>query len=302
MGDLDVRLAAFEWLREQVRMHGDSLPRRLLEQGFRWHDERVPLLGPQGIFKPRVCEQPLSITTSPNSPYSDTISQESLLQYRYRGTDPAHRDNAGLRRSMALRLPLVYFFGLDQGIYLAVWPVFIVGDDPLHLTFTVAVDEERRFPLGQRDLNSLQVADEPGDYRRAYLTAQTKVRLHQRSFRERVLRAYREQCAFCRLKHQELLDAAHILPDSDPEGEPRVNNGMALCKLHHAAFDSHFLGVTPDYIVRVRPAILREPDGPMHQYGLKAMEGLRIILPPKKNQWPDPLLLQARFQHFLEGC
>jgi hypothetical protein len=28
-----------------------------------------------------------------------------------------------------------------------------------------------------------------------------------------------------------LLEAAHIVADRDPEGEPRVSNGLALCKL-----------------------------------------------------------------------
>ncbi len=37
--------------------------------------------------------------------------------------------------------------------------------------------------------------------------------MHQQEFRQRVLRAYRERCAICRLRHEELLDAAHILPD-----------------------------------------------------------------------------------------
>ena len=43
------------------------------------------------------------------------------------------------------------------------------------------------------------------------------------------------RCALCRLRHQELLDAAHITPDSEAEGEPLVSNGVVLCKLHHAA-------------------------------------------------------------------
>jgi hypothetical protein len=58
-----------------------------------------------------------------------------------------------------------------------------------------------------------------------------------------VLRAYRDCCAVCRLRHEELLDAAHILPDGHPRGEPVVRNGLALCKLHHAAFDRHILGI-----------------------------------------------------------
>lgn len=77
-----------------------------------------------------------------------------------------------------------------------------------------------------------------------------------------------------------------------------MSNGLALCKLHHAAFDSLFLGVTGDYVIRVRPDILREPDGPMHLHGLKAMEGRRLILPKHRNDWPDPSLLDKRYASF----
>ena len=80
-------------------------------------------------------------------------------------------------------------------------------------------------------------------------------------FRERVLEAYRHQCALCHLKHDELLDAAHIIPDADPEGEPVVSNGLALCRLHHSAFDKFFIGVRPDYRIEVRPDLLEEEDG-----------------------------------------
>jgi len=32
--DQKIRLAAFNWLSEQVSIHGDVLPRKLLEKGF----------------------------------------------------------------------------------------------------------------------------------------------------------------------------------------------------------------------------------------------------------------------------
>src|SRR5919197_4456221 len=48
-----------------------------------------------------------------------------------------------------------------------------------------------------------------------------------------VLRAYRERCAICRLRREELLDTAHILADGHPRGAPIVPNGLALCTLHH---------------------------------------------------------------------
>lgn len=62
--DNRIRTAAFKWLTEQVELHGDVLPRDLLAKGFIIDDQRVPLIGPQGIFKPRVLEVPLSITTA----------------------------------------------------------------------------------------------------------------------------------------------------------------------------------------------------------------------------------------------
>ena len=66
--DLDsaVRVAAFNFLKEQSALHGGSvLPRSVLAQGFEFDGRRVPLVGPQGIFKPAICELPLSITTVP---------------------------------------------------------------------------------------------------------------------------------------------------------------------------------------------------------------------------------------------
>jgi putative restriction endonuclease len=50
VGDLRVRLAAFEWLKEQVEVHGDVLPRPILEQGFEFEGQRVSMLGPQGMM------------------------------------------------------------------------------------------------------------------------------------------------------------------------------------------------------------------------------------------------------------
>jgi putative restriction endonuclease len=65
--DAAVRLRAFDFLAEQRRRAGDApLPRGVLERGFDFDGRRVPLLGPQGIFRPAVLPSvPLSITTVP---------------------------------------------------------------------------------------------------------------------------------------------------------------------------------------------------------------------------------------------
>ena len=225
--DERVRAAAFDWLTRQVSIHGDVLPRDALAQGFEFHQRRVPVIGPQGIFKPALMQVPLSITTSPKGPYDDAIGSDNLLRYRYRGTDPGHRENVGLRFAMQNGLPLVYFHGIVPGRYLAMWPVYVIGDAPEAFAFSLAIDDavhSSLFPQAQEATAGI------AEVRREYATSFVRRRLHQRAFREHVLLAYRNQCALCRLRHSELLDAAHILPDAEPEGEPVVSNGIALCR------------------------------------------------------------------------
>jgi putative restriction endonuclease len=80
------------------------------------------------------------------------------------------------------------------------------------------------------------------------------------------------------LKHRELLDAAHIIPDNMPEGKSTIENGMSLCKLHHAAYDSFLIGVTPDYVIQVRADILEEEDGPVLKHGLVGLHNGDLTL------------------------
>jgi putative restriction endonuclease len=300
--DRQVRLAAFQHLELLTQRYGDTLPRSALADGFDFRGERVRLMGPQGIFKPSILGSgiALTITTAPavegrTARYADELGADGLLRYRYRGTDPSHHENVGLRRAMAERVPLIYFHGVSPGSYVAQWPVFIVGDDPTSLTFTVAVDD----PLALRpDL-------EPGpvdEAQRRYLTRMARQRLHQAMFRERVMRAYRSSCTICSLRHRELLDAAHILPDSHPMGEPVTSNGLALCKLHHTAFDVGIIGIRPDLVVEVRRDVLEEIDGPMLRHGLQGFEGGRLlVLPRREADRPNPEFLAERYETFRDA-
>jgi len=297
--DARVRAAAFGWLEEQIARHGDVLPRPVLAQGFLLGGVRIPLVGPQGIFKPQVLrEVPLSITTAPHGPYDDSFGPDDLLRYRYRGKDPNHADNRGLRFAMERRLPLVYLHGVVPGKYLATWPVFVVGDDPQNLVFLVAVDDATHLGLQEIQRKSDKARSDVETARRAYITAAVRVRLHQRSFRERVLDAYHRQCAFCRLRHEELLDAAHIIPDTEPGGEPIVRNGLSLCSLHHAAFDRYFIGVRPDFVIEVRPDVLNERDGPTLVHAIQALHQSKILLPNKIGLRPGKELLEIRYDRF----
>jgi putative restriction endonuclease len=295
--DLDgaARVAAFAFLSELAKLRGDHvMPRAVLAHGFRLGERRVPLLGPQGIFKPAVCSLPLSITTVPAvlgrpRPYEDDYGYEGV-RYHYREQGGAnHPENLGLRRAMVEQVPLVYFHGHRPGMYHAEWPVYVVADDPREMVFTVLTEEAVLLET------RATVTDAP---RRAYLARMMMTRIHQSRFRLLVLEAYRGTCAVCRLRHSELLDAAHILPDTHPRGEPVVPNGLAMCKLHHAAFDADILGVRPDMVIEVRDDVLREVDGPMLRHGLQGFDGQRIIVPRRLEERPNEEFLAERYDRF----
>jgi len=273
------------------------LPWEILHKGFDFMGQNIIPIGQPGILKPKLMELPISIRTSYKDIYSDALT-ENGIEYKYRGTNPYHGDNVRLREVMRLQKPLIYFLGVSKGNYLAEWPVYIVNDNILDLSFTVAVDDMTYL----KKSGELEVAEDPGTYsRRKYITSKTLIRLHQRSFRERVLLAYHNQCALCLLRHRELLDAAHIIGDREETGEPIIQNGLSLCKIHHAAFDQNIIGINPDYQIKVRKDILEEIDGPMLKYGIQFLENEKLILPRIRSNWPDRERLTVRFQVFLHA-
>jgi putative restriction endonuclease len=299
--DASVRLAAFKFLEEQTQAHGEVLPRKLLEQGFVLGTSRIPLISPQGIFTPQNLKYPISFCTVPPSmrkpaPYADEFEEDGTIRYRYRGNDPNHRDNVGLRQAMEDGVPLIYLYGVVPGEYFPVWPVYVVGDDPQHLTFSMTADAKALQSRGE-----LMIRESADDARRRYVTTITQRRLHQAGFRKRVLRAYQERCAICALRHVELLEASHILRDTHPQGAPVISNGISFCKLHHAAFDSNIVGINADYEIRVRQDVLCEHDGPMLKHGLQGIEGQRLHVPRIAEHKPNPSFLSIRFEEFLQS-
>lgn len=157
----------------------------------------------------------------------------------------------------------------------------------------MSLDDRQLASLGATNL------DEQGsDGRRRYVTRLVQQRLHQEAFRLLVPATYHAHCAVCRLRHEELLEAAHILPDGHPQGLPVVPNGVALCKLHHAAFDAHILGICPDYQVEIRLDVLEESDGPMLRHGLQGFHGGSIWTPRRPLLKPNREFLEERYALF----
>ena len=294
MVDDDVRTSCLAQLAILVAEFGDEVPyAEGLQRGFSFRGARVPYLNRQkGIYRAAVQRGPaaLSIQTSYASPYPDAPTPDGWL-YAYRAGSRDLPDNRALRAAFELRAPLVYFIGTRPGWYKPVFPAYLIADDPAagHVIVTPGV---LRGPLDEPEP---AFASDPIERRYAFREA--RVRVHQARFRGRVLPAYRDQCAICRLKEVRLLDAAHIVGDLEDAGEPTISNGLSLCTIHHRAYDHDLVGISPDYRVHVARRLLEDDDGPMLDL-LKTFEGAAITTPRSAGLRPDRDRLALRFDRF----
>jgi len=296
--DARLRAAAFAFL-DRRSEDGLALVGQHELAEFSFEGQPVRLMATQqGIWKPKFLEAALSFRTvyvadPAKALYADKEGPDGFLRYKWRGDNPAHPDNQALRRAMQRGLPLIWFRGVASAAYLPLYPVYLVAEEPCDHQFVVALNAE-----------SVSLRDELGrddpDLVRTYAERLAKVRLHQPLFRQRVLVAYANQCSICRLRHTRLLDAAHVLADSEG-GEPVVTNGIAMCKIHHAAYDVDIFGISPDYKVGVRADVLAEIDGPTLRYTLQEINGSTIELPTRVASRPNPALLDRRWQRFREA-
>jgi putative restriction endonuclease len=298
--DTLLRLAAFDHVRRLAEVH-DHLTATELKPGFVFAGERIPLINPQrGIFKPQQMQFLLSIKTVFPKPggrvwYDDQrevhrqiFEGDETIDYAFMGQNPDAADNRWLREAFENQVPIIYFLGIAPSRYQAILPTFISGWDSKALKARVAfgVPDQETLVLPETSLE------------RRYALRAVKQRLHQASFREAVITAYKGRCAVSGLPEPLLLDAAHIVADSDEKlGQPVVSNGIPLSKIHHAAFDAHLIGIDADYRLHVSDRLLGQNDGPMLE-ALKGLKGGAIHLPGRIKDRPDQYRLARRFERF----
>lgn len=296
--DAAVRAEAMKWLAEWTNDGLDAISNDDLGD-FRFHGEKFRLKDiNKGIWKPAVLPATLSIVTTfrppgKERPYNDEMGVDGMMRYKWQGTDPEHAANRGLRAAMEAKVPLIWFWGVAPGIFKPIFPVYIVEEEFAQQQFVIATDGLQNIESTGRDVDEVT---------KRYVLQETRRRLHQPVFRGLVMRAYGTRCAICTLRHSSLLDAAHIVPDADQDGAAAVRNGLALCKIHHAAYDSGIIGISPDYKIGVREDVLHEVDGPMLEFGLKGLQGnVLSVLPSMKKERPDQSLLDRQYQRFKTG-
>src|SRR5688500_10320374 len=266
-----------------------------------WDGQRIPLINPQrGIFKPTQTRFLLSIRTVFPRPgarvwYDDQLQVhqqiyegDEAVDYAFMGQNAEAAENRWLREAMQNGIPFIYFLGVAPGIYRALIPSFAIDWNSATLRARIAfrAEEEAEFGVPQTAVE------------RRYALRQVKQRLHQATFREALITAYRGRCALSGLREPVLLDAAHIIEDKHERlGQPVVRNGIPLAKTHHAAFDAHLIGIDADFRIHVSKRILEQKDGPTLE-ALKRIHSSRIYLPSRGQDQPDRDRLTVRFEQF----
>lgn len=299
------REAAFAWIRAR-QLHTPFFTRDDLSQ-FDFQGTQHRLIGPYtGIWRVKaLSDSAVAISTAyvahgGKRPYEDGEGPDGLQRYKWRGTDPNTADNVWLRRAMERGLPMLWLVGIGyvpgtkEQIFEPRFPVYLIGEEQNQHQFVVALEE------GQKILP----ANEPPAVKeiiKRYNERIVKTRYHQPLFRARVIHAYEKRCAICRLPFTELLEAAHIRPDSQG-GSTEISNGMSLCKIHHGAYDTNIIGISPDYTIHVRESVLATFDGPTLQHSIKEMNGQELKqLPQESASQPDRELLAERFESFKQA-
>lgn len=245
----------------------------------------------RGIRNPKELDATLAIVSGADkgryNVYDDAIDRDRGLLYYSWAQGPLNAgDNRKLNVAFEQQAPIILFEKPLANVYVPIIGVRVIDVVPDARQFVIDLDDSgvRTTPATALD--------------KRYVERLVKQRVHQPVFRARVLSAYETRCAVCTLKYAELLDAAHILPDSDERGLPIVSNGMAMCTIHHRAYDQNFLGVSPDHVVHINERLLADRDGPMLLHGLQEMDGRPLALPTRRGDQPDRDHLAERFAAF----
>lgn len=283
-----LRKRIFGRLQEVVDECGGALTRQQLwEFTVDGHMHRL-IDRNRGIRNPSYLNASLSILTAAKSPDDEEDLGDSLFSYAYSEV-VGGGDNRKLRRAYELQLPLVLLRVIKSGVYVPIFPVWVVGDDTANRRFLISADHGLPEPS----------ADSLSPQERRFATGVTRARIGQAESRAAVLHAYDYRCAVCGLGQRSLLAVAHVVPIHRTTGISGVENALCLCAIHHSAFEQNLLGVTPDCEVRIRQKIMNVTGDNMLHYVLQAAHTRALShLPRKRSERPSTEMLATRFSDF----
>ena len=130
---------------------------------------------------------------------------------------------------------------------------------------------------------------------RRMIVQMLKRKYRERDFAARVLSAYRQRCAVCGVQLK-LVEAAHILPVAADGSTDDTTNGLALCALHHRAFDTNLFSFNESYEVQVsnrRIEELRAADLLLGMSNFQKALLPALALPADRRDYPSPTYIAS---------
>lgn len=139
--------------------------------------------------------------------------------------------------------------------------------------------------------------DSDAERRRVMVSVRRAARAYR--FSARVMEAYGHRCAFCGVQLH-LLDAAHILPVAHQSSVDKTSNGIAVCTLHHRAYDNTLITFDQRGRVHVNATQIAELKKAGLSGGLKYFKaGLftEVLLPANAADRPTAANIKAANKH-----
>ena len=301
--DWAIRETAFQAVEKLAIECNGRIPWSRISEGFTFNGDTICFATKaRGIFKPRQMNSALSVKSPvprkgrnpwypDQQPRSNFDDDTGLLPYSLALKSPD--SNEYLRLSYNIRSPIIYFRGIEEGIYEAVSRVWIECFDEESKRVLLAAPDimhPNRSSMEEYKFESTEVK-EP-----SWKIVERKQRNHQSWFSKIVKSAYGYRCAFSGLPFDNLLVGAHIVPDAEG-GLATVTNGICMSTLHHSAYDSFLIGIDPDYKIHVAPQVMNEEDGPVLQH-IKELDNENLWVPTSTSEQPSKEYLEQRFSLF----
>lgn len=180
------------------------------------------------------------------SHYPDDLAENGLI-YHYPATDrPPARDAAEVEATKAaasLSIPLfVITHNPESGNLRDVRKGWVASFDDASAQFLIVFQDKPPAPPAppppeSEPFQALQHRD-----RRPSMGSSLS---RKGEFRFGVFKRYGAECAVCRIRLLEALDAVHIVPVEDL-GTDDPRNGLPLCATHHRAFDAQRFAIHPE--------------------------------------------------------
>lgn len=222
--------------------------------------------------------------------------KKALLWHRllFRAADSLAREKLVSRPTQTIRLTnrnewMLTENGFDQALKLCNIPAARKDSFPIRSYEVQKI--AKKLTESRRPINY-----NPIDAGKKLTKATRETVLRIRGFRQAVIEAYSCRCAVCGLKINSPdslsweVEAAHIVPHYSL-GRDDVWNGIALCHLHHWAFDVGWFTLRDDYVIEVSSQVnFLPPDyGKLGDYEfVRALshKSARILLPGKNEIYP----------------